>query len=83
MDGGIIIFLPLVPVFISLLVFYTLLAQHSLAFVPLFVVFLHIYYFILDTFFYGDGNEGRIKLLGFMYIHVILVPGVLSISPFL
>lgn len=21
----------------------------------------------------GDGNEGRIKLLGFMYIHVILV----------
>lgn len=22
----------------------------------------------------GDGNEGRIKLSGFIYIHVILVP---------
>lgn len=31
----------------------------------------------------GDGNEGRIKLLGFIYIHVVLVLFLLffSISP--
>lgn len=27
----------------------------------------------------GDGDEGRIKLLGFMYIHVILVSGAFNI----